>query len=180
MHRQITDRKGRARRIGSLRAANEEQRAHLSGIANVASSTDSNLGQDVKIGEADTEFEIDTEVIPFSQEARSPREFSPGLRNYLAELPPTAVIEARSAAYERNNAHLSSHQKTLETRSIELESKLERILEKLHRCQEGQEESLEHVIDRILKGMKGKKEIEGRENVGVLRLSKILRRGKDQ
>lgn len=95
-------------------------------------------------------------------------------------LPPTAVLEARSTAYERNNAHLSSHQKTLETRSIELESKLERILENLHRCQEGQEESLVQVIDRVLKGMKGKKEIDGRDNIGVLRLSKILRRGKDQ
>lgn len=123
---------------------------------------------------------IDTEVIPSSQENRPAREFSPGLRNYLSELPPAAVLEARSAAYERNNAHLSSHQKTLETRSIEFENKLERILEKLHRCQEGQEESLEQVIDRILNGMKGKNEIEGKGNVGVLRLSRILRRGKDQ
>lgn len=180
LHRQIVDRNGRARRIGSLRAANEEQRVHLSGIANVISSTDSNLGQDIKIGGADAEFEIDAEVVPLSHEARPPREFSPALRSYLTTLPPTAILEARLAAYERNNAHLSSHQKTLETRSIELESKLERILEKLHRCQEGQEESLEHVIGRVSKGMKGKREIEGRENVGVSRLSKILRRGKDQ
>ena len=81
-------------------------------------------------------------------------------------------------AYERNNAHLSSHQKSLETRSIELESKLERILEILHRC--NKEESLVQVIDRLLQEMKGKKENEGRENVGVLRLSKILRQGKDR
>lgn len=138
---------------------------------------DSDLGQDIKIGEADAELGIDTEVIPLSPELRPPREFPPDLRNYLAVLPPAAVLEARSAAYERNNAHLSSHQKTLETRSIDLESKLERILEKLHRCKE---ESLVQVIDRVLKEMKGKKEGEGKESVGVLRLSKILRRGKDR
>lgn len=138
---------------------------------------DSDLSHDVKVGEADAEFEIDTEVVPFSPEVRPPREFSPDLRNYLGMLPPAAVLDARSAAYERNNAHLSSHQKTLETRSIDLESKLERILENLHRCKE---ESLVQVIDRVLKEVKGKKESDGRDNVRVLHLSKILRRGREQ
>lgn len=171
--RQATDRKGRAQRVVNLRAANEEQRTHLSRIANGTAGMDLDARQDITVGEADAGLEIDTQIVPFSPESRPPREFSPGLRNYLASLPPTAVLEARSVAYQRNNAHLKSQQKNLETRSTELESKLKRVLAISLECAE---EELDQKIDGLLKAMNS----EERENLGFFRVNKFLRRGKDR
>lgn len=126
----------------------------------------------IKIGEADAGLAIDPQLVSLSAEPHPAREFSPTLRNYLATLPPTAVLEARSAAYERNNATLQFQNKALATRSSELESKLRRVLAlALH----SEEESLDQMIEKLLRAMGSEG---GRNKLEFVRVRKFLRREK--
>lgn len=173
LQEQVTDRKERAQRIANLRAANKEQRTRLSRISNGMGGMDLDPRQGIKIGEADAGLEINTEIVPLSLQPHQPQDFPLDLRNYLASLPPTAILEARSTAYERNLANLQTQKRTLGTRSSELERKLRRLLALTLHCEE---ESLDQVVDKLLKAM----DSEGRDSLGFSRVRKFLRREKGQ
>jgi hypothetical protein len=167
LQQQAADRQERTHRIANLRAANHEQRAHLSRITNGTISIDFARGPVVKIGEADGGLEIDTQIIPLSLEPHQTPDYSPAVRNYLASLPSTAVLEARCVAYERNHLNLQYQTRTLETRSSELESKLRRVLAlALH----SDEESMDRMIGKLLRAV----DSEGRNMVENGRIGKFI------
>ncbi len=126
--------------------------------------------QGIKIGEADAGLEIDTSIVPLSLNPHQTPDFTPALRNYLTTLPPTAVLEARLAAYERNNANLQHQNRGLDTRSSELESKLRRVLAlALH----SEEESVDQMIEKLVRAL----DSEGKNNLEFVRVSKFLLQG---
>lgn len=167
LQQQVADRQERKQRIANLRAANHEQRAHLSRISNGTLSTGFAHGPDVQIGEADGGLEINTQIIPLSLEPNQTPDFSPTVRSYLASLPSTAVLEARCAAYERNNLSLQLKTRTLETRSSELESKLRRVLAL---ALNSDEESMDRMIGKLLRAV----DSEGRNMVENGRIGKFI------
>lgn len=162
LRQKATDRKHRRQRIANLRRAVDEQRTLLA-----TSSTSTR--PDIKLGEADAGLEIDTSLLPPSPErTRSPALAAPQ-RDFLSSLPPTSVLQARVAAYERNNAQLQTRAKGLQSRSSELEAQLRQVLAL---CTSAPEEN----VDKMIEGLQMAVESELGQEVEVGRVREFLRR----
>ena len=122
LRRKSDERKALDRRIANLRRSNEEKRAEL--LANGRPGmTAADIRTDIKVGEADAGLEIDMSIIGNPHDPMTPQK-----RAYLATLPPTAVLNARTAAYKKHNARLEANIADLHGRSDELEDQLRQIV----------------------------------------------------
>lgn len=172
LQRKSDDRKDLRQRIANLRRANDQQRAYLTSNANgrpVGSPTE--IRPDIKVGEADAGLEIDTAVLQpsYDYEYHGPIPFLPQHREYLATLPPTAVLKARTTAYLKNNARLEAQAKNLQDQSSELETQLRKLVCLCLSLEEGQ-------LDQLIVGLHTAVQSEAGEDVDLARVREFLRR----
>lgn len=170
LQRKSDDRKALRQRVANLRRANEHQRAYLSSNANgrsVRSPTE--IRPDIKVGEADAGLEIDTTILPLSHDHNQPLQILPQQREYLATLPPTAILKARTTAYQKNNARLEAQAKKLHDQSSELETQLRKLVCLCLSLEEGQ-------LDHLVLGLHTAVESEGGEDVDLARVREFLRK----
>ena len=164
------DRKALRQRIANLRRANEHQRAYLSSNINGRSvSSPTEIRPDIKVGEADAGLEIDTTKLPLSHDYTQPLQILPQQREYLAVLPPTAILKARTTAYQRNNARLEAQAKKLHDQSSELETQLRKLVCLCLSLEEGQ-------LDQLVGSLHTAVESEGGEDVDLARVREFLRK----
>ena len=164
------DRKALRQRIANLRRANDHQRAYLSSNANGRSaSSPTEIRPDIQVGEADAGLEIDTTIIPLSPDHSQPLQILPQQREYLAALPPTAILKARTTAYQRNNARLEAQAKILHDQSSELETQLRKLVCLCLSLEEGQ-------LDQLVGGLHAAVESERGEDVDLARVREFLRK----
>ena len=123
---------------------------------------------DIKVGEADAGLEIDTSILSPSGTSQSST-FLPHQREYIAGLPPAAVLKARAAAYRKNNARLETQAKNLQSQSSELEAQLRKVVSL---CTGVAEDRVDEMVD----GLSAAVESEGGEDVEVGRVRDFLRR----
>ena len=170
LKRKSDDRKALRQRIANLCRANDQQRAYLSSNANgrLASSPEE-IRPDIKVGEADAGLDIDTKILPLSHEQAQPLQILPPQRDYLATLPPTAVLNARITAYQKNNARLEAQAKNLQDQSLELETQLRKLVCLCLSLEEGH-------LDQLIGALHTAVESEGGEDVDLARVREFLRR----
>ncbi len=170
LQRKSDDRKALRQRIANLRRANDQQRAYLSSTANgrIASSP-AEIRPDIKVGEADAGLDIDTTIVPLSHDPNQPLQILPQQREYLATLPPTAILKARITAYQKNNTRLEAQAKNLHAQSSELEIQLRKLVCLCLNIEEGQ-------LDQLIGGLHAAVESEGGEDVDLARVREFLRR----
>lgn len=172
LQRKSDDRKALRQRIANLRRANDQQRAYLTSNANGRpASSPTEIRPDIKVGEADAGLDIDTTVLPlaYDYEYHGPIHFLPQHRDYLATLPPTAVLKARTAAYQKNNARLEAQAKNLQDQSSELETQLRKLVCLCLSLEEDQ-------LDQLIGGLHTAVQSEGGEDVDLARVRDFLRR----
>ena len=168
--RKSDDRKALRQRIANLRRANDQQRAYLSTNGNGRpASSPTEIRLDVKVGEADAGLDIDTSILPLSHEHNHPLQILPQQREYLAALPSTAVLKARTTAYQKNNARLEAQAKSLQDQSSELETQLRKLVCLCLNVEEGR-------LDHLIAGLNAAVESEGGEDVDLGRVREFLRR----
>lgn len=168
--RKSDDRKALRQRIANLRRANDQQRAYLSSNANGRpASSPAEIRPDIKVGEADAGLEIDTTILTPSHDHKQPLQILPQQRDYLATLPPTAILKARTMAYQKNNARLEAQAKNLQDQSSELETQLRKLVCLCLSLEEGQ-------LDQLVGGLRTAVESEGGEDVDLARVREFLRR----
>ena len=170
LQRKRDDRKALRQRIANLRRANDQQRAHLStnAIGRPASSP-VEVRPDIKVGEADAGLDIDITILPVSHDLNQPLQILPHQRDYLATLPPTAILKARVTAYQKNNARLEAQARNLKDQSSELERQLRKLVCLCLNVEEGQ-------LDHLIGGLHTAVESEGGEDVDLARVRDFLRR----
>ena len=170
LQRKSDERKALRQRIANLRRANDQQRAYLSSnaIARPASSP-IDIRSDIKVGEADAGLDIDSTILPLSHDHSQPLQILPQQREYLATLPPTAILKARTTAYQKNNARLEAQAKRLHDQSSELETQLRKLVCLCLNLEEGQ-------LDRMAGSLHAAVESEGGEDVDLARVRDFLRR----
>ena len=170
LQRKSDDRKALRQRIANLRRANDHQRAYLSSNANGRSANSpTEIRPDIQVGEADAGLEIDTTIIPLSHDHSQPLQILPQQREYLAALPPTAILKARTTAYQRNNARLEAQAKTLHDQSSELETQLRKLVCLCLSLEESQ-------LDQLVGGLHAAVESERGEDVDLARVREFLRK----
>ena len=170
LQRKSDDRKALRQRIANLRRANDQQRAYLSSNASGRSaSSPAEIRLDIKVGEADAGLDIDTTILPFSHDHNQPLQILPQERDYLATLPPTAILKARTTAYQKNNARLEAQAKHLQDQSSELETQLRKLVCLCLNLEESQ-------LDQLVAGLHAAVQSEGGEDVDLARVREFLRR----
>ena len=170
LQRKSDDRKILRQRISNLRRANNQQRVYLSSNANGRpASSPTEIRLDIKVGEADAGLDIDTTVLALSYDQSQTLQIFPQQRDYLATLPPTAVLKARTTAYQKNNARLEAQAKQLQDQSSELETQLRKLVCSCLSIEGGK-------LDQIIDGLRTAVESEGGEDVDLARVREFLRR----
>ena len=170
LQRKSDDRKALRQRIANLRRANDQQRAYLSSNANGRPPTSpTEIRPDIKVGEADAGLDIDTAILPLSYDHSQYLQILPQQRDYLATLPPTAILKARTTAYQKNNARLEAQTKNLQDQSSELETQLRKLICLCLSLEEGQ-------LDHLIVSLHTAVESEGGEDVDLARVREFLRR----
>ena len=170
LQRKSDDRKALRQRIANLRRANDQQRAYLSSNVNGRPPTSpTEIRPDIKVGEADAGLDIDTAILPLSHDHSEFLQILPQQREYLATLPPTAILKARTTAYQKNNARLEAQTKNLQDQSSELETQLRKLI---CLCLSLEESQLDHLIVSLHTAV----ESEGGEDVDLARVREFLRR----
>ena len=173
LQRKSDDRKALRQRVANLRRANDHQRAYLSSNGNGRSSNSpTEIRPDIKVGEADAGLEIDITILPLSHDHSQPLQILPQQREYLSTLPPTAILKARTSAYQKNNARLESQAKKLHDQSSELETQLRKLVCLCLSLEEGQ-------LDQLVIGLHAAVESEGGEDVDLARVREFLRKVED-
>ena len=165
LQRKSDERKALRQRIANLRRANEQKRVILSANSRSGSKA-SDIRTDIKVGEADAGLEIDTTVLGNPQESFVP---TPQKREYLATLPSTAVLNARTIAYRKHNTRMEAEVKNLQSQSSGLENQLRKVVSL---CT-GVEESR---VDEMVDGLSAAVASEGGDDVEVGRVREFLRR----
>ena len=170
LQRKSDDREALRQRIANLRRANDQQRAYLSSSSNGRSTTlPTEIRLDVKVGEADAGLVIDTTILPLSHDHSGPLHILPQQREYLATLPPTVILKARTTAYQKNNARLEAQAKKLHDQSSELETQLRKLVCLCLSLEEGQ-------LDQLIGSLHAAVQSEGGEDVDLARVREFLRR----
>lgn len=170
LQRKSDDRKALRQRVANLRRANDHQRAYLSSNASGRSvNSPTEIRPDIKVGEADAGLEIDTTILPLSHDRNQPLQILPQQREYLATLPPTAILKARTTAYQKNNARLEAQAKKLHDQSSELETQLRKLVCLCLSLEEGQ-------LDHLVLGLHNAVESEKGEDVDLARVREFLRK----
>lgn len=170
LQRKSDDRKALRQRIANLRSANDQQRAYLSSNATGRpASSPIEIRSDIKVGEADAGLDIDTTILPLSHDHSQPLQILPQQREYLATLPPTAILKARTTAYQKNNARLEAQAKRLHDQSSELETQLRKLVCLCLNVEEGQ-------LDQMAGSLHAAVQSEAGEDVDLARVREFLRR----
>ena len=170
LQRKSDDKKALRQRIANLRHANDQQRVYLSSNATGRpASSPTDIRSNIQVGEADAGLDIDTSILPLSHDHSQPLQILPQQREYLATLPPTAVLKARTSAYRKNNARLETQAKNLHDQSSELETQLRKLVCLCLNLEEGQ-------LDQLIGGLRAAVESEGGEDVDLARVREFLRR----
>lgn len=169
LQRKSDDRKALRKRIANLRRANDQQRAYLSNTNGRPATSPAEIRPDIKVGEADAGLDIDTTILPPSHDYNQPLQILAQQRDYLATLPPTAVLKARTTAYQKNNARLEAQAKNLQEQSSELETQLRKLVCLCLSLEEGQ-------LDQLTAGLHTAVQSEGGEDVDLGRVREFLRR----
>ena len=170
LQRKSNDREALRQRIANLRRANDQQRAYLTSSSNGRSATlPTEIRLDVKVGEADAGLVIDTTILPLSHDHSGPLHILPHQREYLATLPPTVILKARTTAYQKNNARLEAQAKKLHDQSSELETQLRKLVCLCLSLEEGQ-------LDQLIGSLHAAVQSEGGEDVDLARVREFLRR----
>ena len=165
LQRRATERKSLRQKIANIHRANESLRSDLASTG--SSPSDLDPGEQIKIGEADAGLVVDAIRLPPNPDSGvSP---IPAQLEYLASLPSSDILQARVAAYVRNNARLSMRAKALQSRSSELEVQLRRVVVL---CTGVGEEK----VDEMVEGLVAAVESERGEDVEVGRVREFLRR----
>ena len=169
LQRRADERRELRQQITNLRRANEEQKQRIrhrrsSSGANNASQ----IRMDVKIGDADAGLEVNLDLLPsMSHTQHVP--LSPQQHAYLANLQPAYILEARTTAYRTNNAALQQENSQLQTRSVDVEKRLRRVVALCTRESEDKVDGLaEHLMIAV--------ESERGEEVEVGRVRELLRK----
>ena len=168
--RKSDSRKALRQRIANLRHANDQQRAYLSSnITGRPASSPTDIRSNIQVGEADAGLDIDTTILSLSHDHSQPLQILPQQREYLATLPPTAVLKARTSAYRKNNARLETQAKNLHEKSSELETQLRKLVCLCLNLEEGQ-------LDLLVGSLRAAVESEGGQDVDLARVREFLRR----
>lgn len=167
LQRAADDRKALRQRIANLRRANDNQRNQLI----LLRGEKSGHRRDVSVGDADSGLEVEQQKLPALSEGRplplSP--LTPSQQNYLASLPSTAILQARTRAYQTINARLEAQSKDLLSQSIDLEAQLRKVV---GLCCGVSEDKVEGMITGLVQAVESE---EGAE-VEVGRVREFLRR----
>ena len=167
--RRADERKELKQQITNLRRANEEQKQRLTHRrSSSGASNTSQIRTDVKIGDADTGLEISPDLLP-SISPKQHLQISPQQHAYLSSLQPTYILEARAAAYRVNNAGLQQENLQLQTRSIDLERGLRRLVAL---CTRESEDKIDGLAANLMIAV----ESERGEEVEVGRVREFLRK----
>lgn len=170
--RKVSERKALRQRIANLRRANESSRNMLANSL-VDKGSGSVVRTDISVGEADAGLEVDLKRLPSIPTGSEGEPFSPSLdtshKEYLASLPPTPILRARTAAYKRINGELEEQAKTLQSQSSELEGQLRKVVAL---CT-GTDESR---VEEMVSGLCAAAESEAGDEVEVGRVREFLRR----
>ena len=170
LQKKSNDRKELKQRLANLRRANEEQKRALThGRSNNGMNNGIQFRSDVKIGDADAGLETDPSLLPVSPPPSQPLQISPQQHAYISMLPRTDILEARIKAYQTNNASLEEETVQLQTRSIDLEKKLRRVVALCTGVEEDK-------VDAMVGGLTVAVESERGEDVEVGRVRDFLRR----
>lgn len=170
LQRKSEERRALRQRIANHRRANDYQRSQLSQILH----TNAKPGDPpepvrpaIKVGEADAGLEVElTALVPAHDGTRSA---PPHPREYLATLPPTPVLRARTTAYRKNNTRLEAQAKNLQSQSSELEAQLRKVVSLCTGIDEG-------TVDEMVDSLNAAVQSEGGEDVEVGRVREFLRR----
>ena len=122
------------------------------------------LKSDITVGEADAGLSVDASLLPTSTQNMTPQQ-----AEYLASLPPPAVLAARLKAYQRTNGRLEAQAKNLQSKSSGLETQMKRVVGLCTGVEEGK-------VDEMLEGLRAAVESERGEEVEVGRVREFLRK----
>ena len=150
-------------KIENLRRANAQCRNESAKSMN-GGPVEAALKSDIAVGEADAGLLVDASLLPTSTQNMTPQQ-----AEYLASLPPPAVLAARLKAYQRTNARLEAQAKNLQSKSSGLETQMKRVVGLCTGVEEGK-------VDEMLEGLKAAVESERGEEVEVGRVREFLRK----
>ncbi|KAL8685606.1 MAG: hypothetical protein Q9218_007655 [Villophora microphyllina] len=169
IQKQVEERKLLETKIKNLGQVNESYRRRMA-------AEGSGVKTDIRIGEADAGLEIDASKlpqVPTGQQGyhNAPLNLDPNSAEsqYLASLPPTAILEARAEAYRKNNERLESQVKGLKEQSSELEVQLRKVVSI---CIREPVERVDEVVGRLVAAV----ESERAEELDESRVGELLRR----
>lgn len=145
----------------NLRRANALHREEF-----VRSGAPGVLKEDVKIGEADAGLQIDTKLF---NAATDPDHLTEQQLAALAAMPSTAVLKARTEAYEVTNQRLGLEETRLKSQSFELEAQMRRIVALCTGVEEAK-------VDEMLESLKAAVDSERWGEVDVGRVREFLRK----
>ncbi|KAI4105237.1 MAG: hypothetical protein LQ339_003568 [Xanthoria mediterranea] len=152
-------------RVVNLRRAHELLKARHGNGAD--------LKTNIKIGEADAGLEVEASKLPPlppQLPSFEPPSSDLAQLNYVAHLPPTAILQARAEAYRVNNEQLGIQIKALNDQSSELEENLKKVVQVCTRVEDAT--LLEDMLPRLLQAV----ESERGEELEAGRLVDLLRR----
>ena len=161
-----SERKVLRERIANLRRKNEQQQAHVSRV------TRGDARNDVQLGEADAGLKINTDILPPSviDQQQPITALSPQQREYIAKLPPAAILRARATGYRQNNERLDTQANDLRCQSSELEGTLREIMTM---CTGMGEQRIEKMMGGLNKAVEAEK---GGDDVELGRVRTFLRK----
>lgn len=169
VQKQADERKLLETKIKNLSQVNESYRRRIA-------AEGSGLKTDIRIGEADAGLEIDASKLPqtpMGQQGYSnmPLNLDPKSEEalYLASLPPTPILKARTEAYRKNNGRLELQVKGLKEQSSELEVQLRKVVSI---CIREPVERVDEIVGRLVAAV----ESERPEELDESRVGELLRR----
>ena len=173
LQKKANERAKRQEKIANLRRAAHEQRMRLA----QAGMVNGDSGASTRLGDADAGLAVATDDMPASlllhlsdPNTNAGSALLDGSAvEFLAGMPPAAVLRARLAAYENNNARLRDQAAALRSRSSDLEAQYRRVISLCTGAPEGE-------VEKLLAGLVEAIESEGAEVMELGRLREFLRR----
>ncbi|KAL9576200.1 MAG: hypothetical protein Q9212_007301 [Teloschistes hypoglaucus] len=170
VQKQAHERKLMETKIKNLSHVNEAYRRTIAAAGGLGLKTD------IRIGEADAGLEIDASKLPqtpMGQQGYSnvPLNLDPNSEEalYLASLPPTPILKARTEAYRKNNGRLELQVKGLKEQSSELEVQLRKVVSI---CIHEPVERVDEIVGRLVAAVESEKA----EELDESRVGELLRR----
>jgi len=153
LQRKVKARTERRQKIANLRHVLEEKKGSAAYSGAVKR----------KIGDADTAVDPTAGALDQLDQENLEHALQSGM---LSSLPSMSQLRALLAAYERNNAHLSSASAALKSRSVELEQQYRKVIAL---CTGTEEERVDECLGSLIAAVESEREALGAGEVGRIR-----------